>query len=279
MKKFKPTTSTLRYKTIADFTELAKKPPEPALLRRLKKSGGRNATGLITSRRRGGGHKRKYRVVDFYRHKKGIKAQIKAIEYDPSRSARIALIIYLDGERAYIIAPLGIKVGDDIIAGPGVPVKIGNAMPLSEIPVGTDVHNVEIKKGKGAQVARSAGSYCTVVGKENGMVHLRMPSSEIRLVHGDCCGVIGQVGNIEHENIVLGSAGRARHLGRRPKVRGVAMNPVDHPMGGGEGKSAGGGHPVSPWGKKAKGKKTRSKKRASSRLIIRRRTKKKKGGK
>jgi large subunit ribosomal protein L2 len=273
VKRFRPVTKTLRFKTVADFSELSKKAPEKALLMPLRKTGGRNSEGQLTSRHRGGGHKRKYRIVDFVRNKPGIPARVVALEYDPNRTADLALLLYKDGEKAYMLAPNGLKTGDEIVAGSGVPIKVGNAMPVSEIPAGTDIHNVEFKRGRGGQIARSAGSFCTVMAKEGGMVQLRMPSGEIRLFRGDCWAVIGQVGNLEHENIVIGKAGRSRWLGIRPHVRGMAMNPVDHPMGGGEGRSKSGGgwqHPESPWGLYAKGKKTRHRKKASSRLIIKR---------
>ncbi len=273
VKKFKPVTKTLRYKTVADFTELTKKAPEKSLLRPLKKSGGRNNQGQLTMRHIGGGHKQKYRIVDFVRCKVGVPATVAALEYDPNRSARLALLHYADGEKTYILAPNGLKVGAKVLSGSNVPVVVGNAMPLMEIPAGTDVHGIELKRGKGAQVARSAGSFCTVMAKENGMVQLKMPSGEIRLFRGECYAVIGQVGNIEHENIVIGKAGRNRWKGIRPHVRGMAMNPVDHPMGGGEGRSKSGGgyqHPESPWGLAAKGKKTRNRKKSSSKFIIKR---------
>ncbi|MFH0921713.1 MAG: 50S ribosomal protein L2 [Fibrobacterota bacterium] len=270
VKKYKPTTPTLRYKTVADFSDLTDKRPEKSLLSKKTRTGGRNAQGIMTSRHRGGGHKKRYRIVDFVRGKHGLTARVAALEYDPNRSARLALLIYPDGEKAYVLAPDKLAVGDQIVSGAGSAVKIGNALPVKEIPLGTDIHNLELKVGKGGQVARSAGNHCTIMSKEGDMVQVRMPSGEIRLIHGNCQAVIGQVGNIEHESIVIGSAGRSRWMGRRPHVRGVAMNPVDHPMGGGEGKTSGGGHPVSPWGKKAKGKKTRHPKKATSRYIIKR---------
>ncbi|MBL8026298.1 MAG: 50S ribosomal protein L2 [Fibrobacteres bacterium] len=273
VKKFKPYTKTMRYKTVADFSELTKKAPERSLLKPLRKSGGRNNQGHLTSRHIGGGHKQKMRIVDFLRNKNGVPAKVTALEYDPNRSARLALLVYNDGEKRYIIAPNGLKVGATLVSGSNVPVEVGNAMPLIEIPAGTDVHGIELRRGKGAQVARSAGSFCTVMAKENGMVQLKMPSGEIRLFRGECFAVIGQVGNIEHENIVVGKAGRTRWKGIRPHVRGMAMNPVDHPMGGGEGRSKSGGgyqHPESPWGLAAKGKKTRNTKKVSSKYIIKR---------
>jgi large subunit ribosomal protein L2 len=273
VKRFKPVTKTLRYKTVADFSVLTKKAPERSLLRPLRKTGGRNSEGQLTSRHRGGGHKQKYRIVDFVRNKPGIPASVVALEYDPNRTAYLALLCYKDGEKAYVLSPNGLTVGEEIVAGSNVGIKVGNAMPLSEVPAGTDVHNVEFRRGKGGQSARSAGAFCTVMAKEGDMVQLRMPSGEIRLFRGDCYAVIGQVGNLEHENIIIGKAGRSRWMGIRPHVRGMAMNPVDHPMGGGEGRSKSGGgwqHPESPWGLYAKGKKTRHRKKASSRLIIKR---------
>ncbi len=273
VKRFRPVTKTLRFKTVADFTSLTKKAPEKSLLKPLRKTGGRNSEGQLTSRHRGGGHKQKYRMVDFVRNKPGIPARVVALEYDPIRTANIALLCYKDGQKAYMLAPNGLKTGEEIVAGSNIPIKIGNAMPLSEIPAGTEVHNVEFKHGKGGQIARSAGSFCTVMAKEGGMVQLRMPSGEIRLFRSECYAVIGQVGNLEHENIIIGKAGRSRWMGIRPHVRGMAMNPVDHPMGGGEGRSKSGGgwqHPESPWGLYAKGKKTRHHKKASSRLIVKR---------
>jgi len=277
VKSFNPVTKTLRFKTVADFSEISKKKPEKSLLRPIKKTGGRNSYGRITSRRRGGGHKKMYRLIDFTRQKRDIPARVSAIEYDPNRNCYIALVVYLDGEKAYIPAALSIKVDDVIVSGEAVPVKPGNAMPLFAVPPGTDVHNVEINPGRGAQIARSAGTFCTVMAKEGDFVHLRLPSGEVRLVRKNCYAVIGQVGNSDHENIILGSAGRSRWLGRRPSVRGMAMNPVDHPNGGGEGRSKSGGgwqHPRSPWGLLAKGQKTRKKKKYSNRLILSRRNKK-----
>jgi len=229
IKRFKPVTKTLRFKTMLDFSELLKKEPEKSLLAPLHKTGGRNARGRITSRRRGGGHKQKYRIVDFTRNKVGISSVVVGIEYDPNRSARIALLKYADGERAYILSPAGLKTGDVVISGSQVPIKTGNAMPLGEIPAGTDVHNIELVRGKGAQIARSAGSYCTVMAKEGDMVQLRLPSGEIRIVHNNCFATIGQVGNADHENVSLGKAGRTRWLGRRPKVRGVLTPKVKKP--------------------------------------------------
>jgi large subunit ribosomal protein L2 len=238
-----------------------------------KKCTGRNNRGVITVRHRGGAHKRFYRVIDFKRNKFNIPGIVETVEYDPNRSAFIALVKYLDGERRYILATINMKPGMKIISGEDVEIAEGNCMPLKNIPLGTQVHNIELKEGKGGQMARSAGAYAEVLAKENRIVHLKLPSSEIRIVKEGCLATIGQVSNAEHMNIVIGSAGRKRHMGIRPTVRGVAMNPIDHPMGGGEGKTAGGGHPVSPWGQKSKGLKTRNKRKLSSKYIVRRRTK------
>jgi large subunit ribosomal protein L2 len=273
LKKFKPVTPSLRYKTVSDFAEITRSTPEKSLLEPLKKTGGRNNKGHITSRRRGGGHRRRYRVIDFKRDKIGIPAKVVSIEYDPNRSSRIALLCYADGEKRYIIAPLNLKVGDEVMSGPNADVKVGNCLPLSKVPVGSEVHNIELIAGRGGQMARGAGAFAQVMAKEGDYATLRMPSSEMRMVRLECSCTLGQVGNLEHENITIGKAGRNRWLGRRPKVRGVAMNPVDHPMGGGEGRSSGGRHPCTPWGKPTKGFKTR-KKKPSDRLIVRRRKKK-----
>jgi large subunit ribosomal protein L2 len=258
---------------ISAFEEITRAKPEKSLMESLKKSGGRNHHGHITSRRRGGGHKRQYRRIDWKRNKLGVPGVVKSVEYDPNRSANIALVQYLDGEKRYIIHPFGLKVGDTVISGKdrSVPVKAGNTMPLRIVPLGSDVHNVEMKPGKGAQIARSAGSSVQVVAKEGDFSHIKMPSGEVRLIHLDCMATIGKVGNIDHENTSSGKAGRSRWKGRRPKVRGVAMNPVDHPMGGGEGKASGGRHPVTPWGKKTKGLKTRKKGKDSDRYIVKKR--------
>ncbi len=273
IKKLKPVTPGQRFRTVSDFSELTTDRPEKSLLEPLTKSGGRNNKGRITSRRRGGGHKRRYRVVDFKRNKIGVPARVATIEYDPNRSARIALLFYADGEKRYILWPNGLKVNDTVLAGEDASFSVGNAMPLHRIPLGTVVHNVELQIGRGGQIVRSAGSFAQVLAKEGDYVTLRLPSGEVRMVHKNCTATIGEVGNAEHENIVLGKAGKTRWLGRRPKVRGVAMNPVDHPHGGGEGKTSGGRHPVSPTGVPAKGFKTRSKK-PSDRFIVRRRRKK-----
>ncbi|MBI9031038.1 50S ribosomal protein L2 [bacterium] len=268
IKKYKPITPTLRFKTGYTFDEITKTTPEKSLLAKLKKSGGRNSHGRITCRHRGGGHRRHYRIIDFKRNKINIPAKVASIEYDPNRSARIALLHYVDGEKRYIIAQDGLKVGMDILTSPTAPIKVGNALPLSNIPLGTTISCVELKKGKGAQIARSAGSMAQLVAKEGDYIHVKMPSNDVHLVRKECYAVIGQVGNLEHNLIVLGKAGRSRWLGIRPTVRGVVMNPVDHPHGGGEGKTSGGRHPVSPWGKLAKGGKTRKTKKYSDKYII-----------
>jgi large subunit ribosomal protein L2 len=272
IKRYRPTTPTLRYRTTSTFGEVTRTRPEKSLVQPLRKKGGRNNKGRIAVRHRGGGHKRRYRVIDFRRDKFGIPAKVASIEYDPNRSSRIALLNYADGEKRYVLWPVGLSVGDTIVAGPGSDIRVGNALPLKEIPLGTEVHNVEIIPGKGGQLARSAGTFVQVVAKEGDHAHLKLPSGEVRLARLECLATIGQVGNVDHENITSGKAGRTRWLGRRPKVRGVAMNPIDHPMGGGEGKSSGGRHPCSPWGWPTKGYKTRRRK-TSSRLIVRRRKK------
>lgn len=267
----KPVTPGSRFRSNSSFDELTRTSPEKGLTVSLKKSGGRNNLGRVTARHRGGGHKRKYRLIDFKRNKYGIPASVFSIEYDPNRSSRIALLHYADGEKRYILAPEGLKVGDKILSGTGIDINVGNALPLREMPLGSFVHNVELKPGKGGQLARSAGTALQLMAKEGDNAQLRMPSGEVRLVRLDCYATYGTVGNAEQENISLGKAGRSRWLGKRPHVRGVAMNPVDHPMGGGEGKTSGGGHPVSPWGQKAKGLKTRKRKNSSNKFIIKRR--------
>lgn len=269
-KVFKPTTPSRRFITSADFSELSKKRPERRLIESKNSTGGRNTYGRITSRFRGGGHKRNYRIVDFRRDKLEVVGKVAALEYDPNRTARLALIHYKDGEKRYILAPVGLKVGDSIVASDKADIQIGNALPMKNIPAGTSLHNIEIKLGAGGKLARSAGAMVQLVGFEGGHAQLRMPSGEIRIVNERCWATIGQVGNLEHENVVIGKAGRTRWLGFRPHNRGVSMNPVDHPLGGGEGKTSGGRHPVTPWGKKTKGKKTRNSKR-TDRFIIRRR--------
>jgi large subunit ribosomal protein L2 len=272
IKKFRPITPTLRYKTLPDFKEITKTEPEKSLLRPRRSTGGRNNRGHLSCRHKGGGHRRRYRVIDFRRDKDGVPAKVAAIEYDPNRSARIALLNYVDGEKRYIVAPLGLSVGDVIVSGEDVDIKVGNNLPLRNVPLGAEVHNVELVPGKGAQLARGAGNFCQVLAKEGDYVQLRLPSTEVRMVNLNCRCTVGQVGNLEHENIVVGKAGKSRWLGIRPTTRGVAMNPIDHPLGGGEGKSSGGRHPCSPWGKPTKGYKTR-KKKPSDRLIVRRRKK------
>jgi large subunit ribosomal protein L2 len=268
IKKFRPVTPSLRFRSVSEFAEVTRTEPERSLTEGLSKKAGRNHHGHITARRRGGGHKRRYRRIDFRRSKDGVPGRIAHIEYDPNRSARIALIHYADGEKRYILHPRGLGVGDTIVSGPGSEIRVGNALPLREIPLGTTVHAVELVPGKGAQLARSAGTAVQVVAKESGMITLKLPSTEVRMVREGCRATIGQVGNVDHELIRSGKAGRSRWLGRRPKVRGVAMNPVDHPLGGGEGKSSGGRPPVSPWGK-PEGRKTRKRKKRSNRLIVR----------
>lgn len=273
LKKSKPYTPSRRFTELPAFDEITKSEPERSLLRPHPSRAGRNMYGRITVRHRGGGHKRRYRVVDFRRDKRDIPARVVAIEYDPNRSARVALLCYRDGEKRYILAPDGLKVGATVIAGENVEPAIGNAMPLSRIPLALPVHAVELRPGAGAQIARAAGQTVQLMAREGGYATLRLPSGEIRRVLETCYATIGQVGHIEHMNVSLGKAGRKRWLGIRPTVRGVAMNPVDHPMGGGEGRTSGGGHPVSPWGKLAKGKKTRKPKLASNRFIVQRRKK------
>lgn len=265
IRQFKPVTKSSRFRSVSDFSEITRSTPEKSLVEPLKKSGGRDNHGHISMRRRGGGHKRRYRIIDFKRNKFGIPATVETIEYDPNRSSRIALVKYEDGEKRYIIHPKGLSVGDTIISGPGSDVRIGNAMPLSEIPLGTAVHNIELKPGKGAQMARSAGASAQVVAKEGSHVTLRMASTEVRMVHATCMATVGVVGNSEHELLSRGKAGKSRWLGLRPKVRGESMNPVDHPHGG---RTRGGRNVVSPWGKK-EGVKTRDSKKASQRLIVR----------
>ena len=274
IKKFKPTTPSRRYMTVASFDEITKKEPEKSLLAPLKKTGGRNSNGRITSRRRGGGHKRRYRIIDFKRNKDGIPATVAAIEYDPNRSARIALLNYADGEKRYILAPDGVEVGDKLMSGKEADVKSGNSKKLKELPVGTIIHNIEMKPATGGQIARSAGSMAQLLAKEGKFAHIKMPSGEVRLIRQECKATIGQVGNINHENVVGGKAGRSRWKGKRPKVRGVVMNPHDHPHGGGEGKSPAGRHPVTPWGQPTMGKKTRKTKKSDKKIIRSRHEKK-----
>jgi len=267
IKSYKPTSAGRRQQTCSSFEEITSTKPEKSLLTNLKKSGGRNSSGRITSRHIGGGHKRKYRIIDFLRNKRNIDARVASIEYDPNRSARIALLIYTDGEKKYILAPDGIQVGNSIIASEKADIRPGNALPLKAIPLGTIIHNIELKIGKGGQLARSAGTYAQLMSKEGKYSQVKLPSGEVRMILQECYATIGQVGNLDHENVSLGKAGRTRWLGKRPKVRGVAMNPVDHPHGGGEGRTSGGRHPVTPWGIPTKGYKTRTNK-TSSRFIV-----------
>ncbi len=271
VRKLKPTSAGRRFQTVSTFEEITRTTPERSLTEGLPQKSGRNSYGRVTSRRRGGGHKKRYRVIDFKRQKNGVPAKVAHIEYDPNRSARIALLHYADGEKRYILAPLGIKQGDMVQSGDNVDIKPGNAMALARIPVGTVIHNIELYPGRGGQFCRAAGTYAQLVAKEGKYALLRLPSGEVRKVLATCCATVGQVGNVDHENVTLGKAGRNRWLGRRPKVRGVAMNPVDHPLGGGEGRSSGGRHPVSPWGMPTKGYKTRDKKKPSNKLIVKRR--------
>ena len=273
IKTMKPTTPARRYQTCSTFEEITASEPEKSLTRPVRKTGGRNNAGRMTSRHRGGGHKRKYRVVDFRREKTDIPAKVKTIEYVPNRSARIALVGYADGEKRYIVAPADLKVGDPVIASASADIKPGNAMPLRHIPLGSLVHNIELRPGKGAQMVRSAGTYAQLMAKEGDYAQVRLPSGEVRKVHIECKATIGQVGNATHEGISLGKAGRTRWLGRTPRVRGVAMNPIDHPMGGGEGKTSGGRHPCTPWGVPTKGYKTRRNK-TTDKYIIKKRGKK-----
>lgn len=276
VRKLKPTSAGRRFQTVSDFSEITRSGHEKSLTCGLPKKAGRNNVGRVTSRRRGGGVKRLYRIIDFKRDKVGIEAKVAHIEYDPNRTARIALLHYSDGEKRYILAPVGLKQGDTVMSGMNTrngvyaDIKPGNALELSRIPVGTVLHNVELFPGKGGQLCRSAGSYAQLVAKEGKLALLRLPSGEVRRVLATCMATVGQVGNVQHETISLGKAGRNRWLGRRPKVRGVAMNPIDHPLGGGEGRSSGGRHPVSPWGMPAKGFKTRDRNKASTRMIVKR---------
>ena len=271
IKAYKPVTPSRRFLTTSDFSEITCTEPEKSLLVPLKKSGGRNSNGRITVRRRGGGHKRFYRKIDFKRDKFGIPSQVDSIQYDPNRSARIALLVYTDGEKRYILAPDGIAVGDKLMSGPDSEIRMGNSLPLSRIPLGTMVHAIELKPGRGAKFSRSAGTACQIMARERGMVTLKLPSSEVRMFRENCFATIGQVGNLDHSNENWGKAGKSRWKGKRPKVRGVAMNPIDHPHGGGEGRSSGGRHPVTPWGVPTKGYKTRKKRKDSNKVIIKRR--------
>lgn len=274
VKNFKATSPGRRFMSVADFSELTKKAPEESLLEPLRKTGGRNAQGRVTARHRGGGVKRMYRIIDWKRRKDGVSAKVAAIEYDPNRSARIALLHYEDGTKSYIVAPLGLSIGMRVISGEAADIKPGNCMPLSSIPVGTLIHNIELQPQRGAQLARSAGAYGQLMAKEGAMAHIRLPSSEVRLVSIHCRATIGQVGNVEHENVSLGKAGRSRWKNRRPQSRGVVMNPCDHPHGGGEARSTPGRPSTTPWGKPTYGLKTRKKRKASTRFIVRGRKKK-----
>jgi large subunit ribosomal protein L2 len=271
VKSFRPLTPSTRYITIANYDEITKTKPEKSLVYTRKKTGGRNHYGRVTSRGRGQGHKQKVRTVDFRRNKHGIEAKVAAIEYDPIRTARLALLEYKDGEKRYIIAPVGLQVGATLNSGPAAAPDLGNALPLKNIPIGITIHNLELTPGRGGQMVRSAGGGATLMSRDEGYAQVRLPSGEIRRIHEDCLATIGQVGNTEHENVMLGKAGRARHRGIRPLSRGVAKNPVDHPMGGGAGKTSGGGHPVTPWGVITKGYKTRPKFKFSNRFIVVRR--------
>lgn len=273
LKKYKPTSPARRFASGPAFDEITKRDPEKALCEKLAKTAGRNSTGRITVRRRGGGHKKTYRIIDFKRDKFDVPGKVVSIEYDPNRTSRIALVQYIDGEKRYMLAPTGLNVGDEVMSGEKAEIEVGNALPLGIIPLGMQVHNVELKEKKGGQIARSAGSSITIMAREGGFAFLKFPSGEVRKVSVKCYATIGQIGNIDHMNVRLGKAGRNRWKGNRPKVRGVAMNPVDHPMGGGEGRSSGGGHPMSPWGQLAKGKKTRSVNKSSNKFISERRKK------
>ena len=273
LKSHKPTTPSRRHMVLSDFSEITKSTPERSLLKGKKNKAGRNSAGRISVRHRGGGHKRRYRVIDFRRDKFGIPAKVAAIEYDPNRSARIALLHYADGEKRYILAPMSLKVGATLMSGPDAEPSLGNALPLNKIPVGMAVHNIELVAGRGGQLVRSAGSSAVLMSQTDEFANVKMPSGEIRLIKPNCMATIGRVGNVEHNNIVMGKAGRKRWLGVRPTVRGVAMNPVDHPMGGGEGRTSGGGHPKSPWGLLSKGKRTRNKHKQSNKYIVERRKK------
>ncbi|MBI5125632.1 MAG: 50S ribosomal protein L2 [Planctomycetes bacterium] len=273
LKYYKPTSPGRRFASVVDFSELTRKEPEKALLEPLPKSGGRNNAGNYTARHRGGGAKRLYRIIDFKRGKDGVPASVASIEYDPNRSARIALLHYKDGEKRYILAPEGLKAGDTVVSGEQVEPKVGNTMPLKNIPLGMQIHNVELQIGRGAQMVRSAGSVATLLAREGGYAHVVLPSGEIRKVHENCRATIGQLGNLDHINVTYGKAGRRRHMGKRPRVRGVAQNPVSHPMGGGEGRSHGGRPPCSRTGVLSKGGRTRGKRDISNRFIIRRRQK------
>ena len=274
IRKLKPRSPGVRFQTISGFDEVTKSTPEKNLLVAIARKGGRNNNGRITAKRRGGGHRKQYRIIDFKRRKDGIPAKVVGIEYDPNRSARIALLSYSDGEKRYIISPSKLNVGDVLMSGENAEIRVGNCLPLKDIPEGTLIHNVEMRPGKGAQIARSAGGGVQLMAKEGDYVNLKLRSGEVRLIHKNCRATIGTVGNADHENVSIGKAGRVRWMGRRPRVRAVAMNPVDHPMGGGEGRSSGGRHPCSPWGQSAKGLKTRRVKKTSNKFILSRKKKK-----
>jgi large subunit ribosomal protein L2 len=279
LKTFRPLTPASRFKALPSFEEITKTKPEKSLVETKSKTGGRNNNGRITTRHIGGGHKQKYRIIDFKRKKRGVEAEVRAIEYDPNRTCRIALLQYTDGVKTYILAPVGLRVGDKVIAGDQVEAKVGNALPLRAIPLGTSLHNLELVAGRGGQIARSAGQQVILNNREAGYALVKLPSGEIRKIHEECYATVGQVGNVEHMNVSSGKAGRSRWRGVRPTVRGMVMNPVDHPMGGGQGKSKGGGgrhHPMSPWGQLAKGFKTRRKHKTSNNFIVERRKSKKK---
>jgi large subunit ribosomal protein L2 len=271
-RNYKPTSAGRRFQSVQTFDEITSSKPHKPLVEALERSGGRNNRGQLTSWWRGGGHKRNYRIIDFKRDKFNIPGKVATVEYDPNRTARIALVTYADGEKRYILHPIGVKVGDTVISGENVDILPGNCLPLKNVPLGTMIHNVELKQGKGGQIARSAGSAVQLVAKDGFYASVKMPSGEIRLINIECLATVGQVGNIDHENVSIGKAGRKRWMGRRPHVRGVAMNPVDHPLGGGEGKTSGGRHPVSPWGQPSKGYKTRRRK-DTDRFIVQRRKK------
>jgi len=270
IKQYKPTSPGRRFQAASDFAEITRDVPEKSLLRTMRKRGGRNNYGRVTAWHRGGGHKRRYRLIDFRRDKFGVPGKVFSVEYDPNRSARIALIHYVDGDKRYILAPKGLNVGDSIESGPSAEMRVGNALPIEKITLGSVIHNIELRPGRGGQLARSAGASAQLVAKEGSYAHVRLPSGEVRMVHLRCYATVGEVGNSDHENVSLGKAGKNRWRGWRPHVRGVAMNPLDHPMGGGEGKSSGGRHPCTPWGVPTKGKKTR-KKKLSDKLILKRR--------
>jgi large subunit ribosomal protein L2 len=274
IRKLKPRSPGVRFQTISGYDEVTKSTPEKSLLVAIARKGGRNNHGRITAKRRGGGHRKQYRIIDFKRQKDDIPAKVVGIEYDPNRSARIALLSYSDGEKRYIISPAKLSVGDVLMSGEKADIRIGNCLPLKDIPEGTLIHNVEMRPGKGAQIARSAGGGVQLMAKEGEYVNLKLKSGEVRLIHKNCRATIGTVGNADHENVSIGKAGRVRWMGRRPRVRAVAMNPVDHPMGGGEGRSSGGRHPCSPWGQSAKGLKTRNVKKLSNKFILSRKKRK-----